>query len=118
MKIPGGCALSKWLVTWAAEVINKYRLKDCGRTSYELMTQHKCKSISIGIGEKVMFQHPLVGKGDYRKAVGIFLGISDRSQLYLVGNKDGLFASPNVAPLTDDEAYDPELAREKNVEVL
>ena len=115
MKIPGGCALSSWLVTWAAEVINKYRLQDCGRTAYERITQHKCKTISIGIGEKVMFQHTLIGKDDYRKAVGVFLGISDRSQSYLVGNKDGIFASANVVRMSDDEAYDPDLIREITV---
>ena len=50
--VPNGRILSTWLVTWAADVINNYRLQSNGRTAYDLTTQHKCKHVVVGFGEK------------------------------------------------------------------
>ena len=36
--VPNGSPLSTWLVSWAADVINKFRVQDNGRTAYELTT--------------------------------------------------------------------------------
>ena len=104
--IPQGGALSSWLVTWSADVINKYRVQANGRTAFEMMTQHKCRHISIGFGEKVWFQHTKNTKEEFRKQIGIFVGVNDRCQTYLVGTADGVYASPNVVRVTDAEAYD------------
>ena len=66
-----GSALSTWLATWSAEVINKFRVRESGRTSYELMTGHRCKHVIVGFGEKVFFQHTKSNKDEYRKEVGV-----------------------------------------------
>ena len=87
-KLREGDALSSWLVVWAAEVINKYRVQASGRTAYELMTNHRCKRTVVGFGEKVYFQHVVAGKDDYRKDVGIFLGIDDRLGRILLARMD------------------------------
>ena len=44
-----------WLVNWAGEVIHKYKLRDDGRTAYEMMTKHRVKHLVIGFGEKIQF---------------------------------------------------------------
>ena len=67
--VPNGSPLSTWLVTWSADVINKFRVQGNGRTAYELTTQHKCKHVVVGFGEKVHFQHTQVDKSQYKKDV-------------------------------------------------
>ena len=113
--LPKNGALSSWLVTWAADVINKYRIQANGRTAFEMMTQHRCKHLSIGFGEKVFFQHTQAGKDEYRKEVGVFLGVNDRCQTYLVGTSDGIYASSNAVRVGDEEAYDMILLKDITV---
>ena len=50
-KIANESPLSTWLVTWAADVINIFRVQDNGRTAFELMTQQKCKHDIVGFAE-------------------------------------------------------------------
>ena len=40
--ISASSPLTGWLVTWAADVIYKYRVQANGRTAFEMMTQHRC----------------------------------------------------------------------------
>jgi hypothetical protein len=107
--VPNGSPLSTWLVTWSADVINKFRVQGNGRTAYELTTQHKCKHLVVGFGEKVHFQHTLVDKNQYKKDVGMFLGMVVRCNTYLIGTSEGIYASPHVMKFQDDQAYDPTL---------
>ena len=44
--------------------------------------------------------------------MGLFLGVSDRCQTYLVGTPDGVYAMSTVVRMRDDEAYDVTLARD------
>ena len=79
------------------------------------MTQHRCRHKVAAFGEKVYFQHTLVKKDDYRKDVGVFLGMMDRSNTYLVANEDGVFASPNIMGFPDEQAFDLELINKVKV---
>lgn len=54
-RIPPTHAMVPWLVNWAGEVIHKYKLRDDGRTAYEMMTKHRVKHLVIGFGEKIQF---------------------------------------------------------------
>ena len=102
--------VSSWLVGWAADVLNKYKVQDTGRTSFEMLTYHKAKHLVVGFCEKVHhFQHTLVDKSGYEKDVGAFVGFNDRCNTYLVANEDGVFASPHIQQVPDDQAYDGEL---------
>ena len=107
--VPNGSPLSTWLVTWAADVINKFRVQDNDRTAYEMTTQHKCKHIVVVFVEKVHFQHTQVDKNQYKKDVGMFLGMIDRNNTYLVGTSEGIYASPHIMKFQDDQAYDASL---------
>ena len=75
-----GWALSTWFATWSAEVINTFRVRESGRTSYELMTGHQCKHVIVGFGGKVFFQHTKGNKDEYRKDIGVFLGVCKRQE--------------------------------------
>ena len=55
-KIPIHAPLMTWLVSWAAEVICRYRVQANGRTSYENVTGHKGLQAIAVFGEKVMFK--------------------------------------------------------------
>ena len=40
-KVPRTSPLMTWLVAWSADVINRYKIRSSGRTSYEHITGHK-----------------------------------------------------------------------------
>ena len=42
-----------WLIPYCADIINKFRVGADGRTAYERITSHKCKSFVVGFGETV-----------------------------------------------------------------
>ena len=115
VKMEKNGVLSSWLSSWAAEVLNRYKVQDSGRTAYEMITSHKCKMAVVGFGEKVWFQHAVRNKDDYKKELGVFLGVMDRSTTYLVGTRDGIYGSSHIMALPDNEAYDPEIAAEVGV---
>ena len=47
--------LFSWLIPFCTDVVNKYRVGADGRTSYEIITGHKCKHQVIGFAEAVDF---------------------------------------------------------------
>ena len=108
-KIPRDSALTSWLVSWASEVLNRFKVQASGRTAYEMVTLHKCRHKVVAFGEKVYFQHTAGGKEDDRKDVGVFVGMMDRSTTYLIANASGVYGSPNIAAFPHDQAFDPEL---------
>ena len=46
-KVEGHHPLRQWLANWAGEAIVKFRIQQNGRTSYEMMTGHKCKHFIV-----------------------------------------------------------------------
>ena len=109
-KIPRDSPLMGWLVSWASEVLNRYKIQSNGRTAFEMATLHKCRHKVAAFAEKVYFQHTHTGKEDDRKDVGVFVGMMSRSPTYLVANASGVYASPNIAAFPDEQAFDSELA--------
>ena len=59
--------------------------------------------------KKVHFQHTLVDKNQYKKDVGMFLGMIDRNNSYLVGTSEGIYAIMHIMKFQDDQAYDTSL---------
>ena len=48
-------------------------------------------------------------KTGYKKDTGIFVGVMERSNSFLVATQDGICASAHVMRLPDDQAYDTEM---------
>ena len=100
-----------WLVARTAEVMNKYKLRSDGKTSYEKITGHSCKHPVFGFGESVIWQMAPDKNnrdklnGDFRD--GIFLGIIWRTTEYLIGTPDGIFKCNTVKARPVESAYDP-----------
>ena len=109
-KLERNGALSTWLVSFAAEVMNKFKVQENGKTAFETMTSHKCTQAVVGFGEVVYFQHTANKKDEYRKDIGIFVGVNDRCNTFLVATEDGVFGSPHIMRLPEDQSYDGQRA--------
>ena len=90
-----------WLTTWASGVINKFHVHADGRTSYELMTGHRCNHLIIGFGEKIWFKLAKGDKHDYDTDwdEGYFLGVVTHTTKMQVGNAEGIYQCTTVRRL-------------------
>ena len=77
-----------WLVLFAAEVLNHFKVRESGKTAFEAMACHKSTHAVVGFGEVVYFQHIATGKEEYRKDIGIYIGMNDRLR-YIPGGHEG-----------------------------
>ena len=111
-KIEIDSVLYSWLVPFCSDIMNKFRVGSDGRTAYEKITEHKCKSVIIGFGESVDYiletNKGSMNKADSRVHQGIFLGYVWRSTECLVGTRDGIFKCRTVKRRPEANAYDPE----------
>ena len=48
MQIESHHPIRQWLANWAGEAIIKFKVHQNGRTSYEMMTTHRCKHFVVG----------------------------------------------------------------------
>ena len=106
-KIPPDHPMVPWLVTWAGEVIQKYHLRDDGRTAYEQMTLHRVKHLVIGFGEQVQFllakdNTPNKYEGDWQD--GFFAGVVSISSEYLVIKGNNVCKCPAVRRRASEDA--------------
>ena len=85
-----------WLVVWAAEVINDFKVQDVCRTiAYEGITKHKCTHLAVRFGESIPWQlapaKTNLDKLDGDWCDGIFLGVVWKSGEYVAGTAEGVF---------------------------
>ena len=80
--------VTTWLSTWSSEVVNKYHVQQSGRTTYELMTGHRCKHPVFGFTEKVWLKLARGDKHDYDSDwdEGYFLGVITHTTDMLICN--------------------------------
>ena len=114
-KMENGSAISTWLISWAAEVLNKFKIQECGRTAFERLTSHRCTHAIIGFGEVVDFQHSASTKDDYKKDTGIFVGMDDRCNTFLIATQEGVYGSSGIMRLPEDQEYDASRAMDVKV---
>ena len=55
-KLPKDSALMAWLVSWALDVIFRYKVHPSGRTGFEWITGHRCNRPVAGFSEKIHFK--------------------------------------------------------------
>ena len=56
MTIPQGSVMMSWLVSWAVDVIFRYKFHPSGRTSPEWITGHRYDQPVAGFGKKIHFK--------------------------------------------------------------
>ena len=54
--VPKDSAPMTWLVSWAAELVSRYKVHANGRTSHEWITGHRCSQSVAGFREKIKFK--------------------------------------------------------------
>ena len=108
-KVEPNHAIVPWMVSWAGDIILKYRQKANGRTAYEDMTGHRVKHKVCGFGEWVQFQVAR-DPGDRNKfdgewLEGYFVGVITRSSEYLVVMGDVVYKCPTIRRRMAADAY-------------
>ena len=101
-----GSVISTWLISWAAEVLNKFKIQECGRIAFERLTGHRCTHAFVGFGEDVDFQHTASTKDYYKKGTGIFVGMDNRCNSFLIATKEGVYGSSGIMRLPEDQEND------------
>ena len=119
MKVPRTSALMTWLVAWSADVINRYKIRSSGRTSYEHITGHRGLQAITAFGEKVMFKYT-TDKTKWNKmetewGTGYFIGINSRTTVYFIAEGSGIFWTTSIRRHQDDKAYDPEIVKDVTI---
>ena len=101
--------LIEWMTIWATDLILRYVMRENGRTAYESITGHRCRSPVVMFSETIMFRlapdKSSRNKADSDWHVGIFVGIESRTSEYLVQNKDGVFKCRTIRRLSRDKAF-------------
>lgn len=92
-RIEEDSVLFSWLIPFCADIMRNFRVGSDGRTLSEKITEHKCRSLIIGVGESadyILETHKrAMHKADPRVHHGSFLGYVCRSTECLVGTRDG-----------------------------
>ena len=102
--------ITSWLAVWAAEVVNRYRLQDCGKTAFERSTGRKWNVNTVPFGETILFKKALPKtkkdkfKGDWTE--GIFVGASARANELYVSNKKGIWKTRSIRRKVNEEKWD------------
>ena len=88
VSIPKDSAMMSWLVSWALDVIFRYKVHSIGRTSHEWVTGHRCDQPVAGFAEKIHFN--FTTEKNHRHNIntewstGYFLGRNGTTIEYLV----------------------------------
>ncbi len=100
--------ISAWLVIHAANVINRFRVGNDGRTAYQRVTGKKFEKEVVEFGEVVWAIRPKsrgVTKWDYRWYEGIWVGVVNRSGEHVVLTEEGAARTPHVRRKPEDERW-------------
>ena len=91
VKIDNDSAIMTWLVTWAADVLTRYKVHGTGRTSYEHTTGHRGIKPIAACGENIMFKYTSDknkrDKMDSEWDSGFFVGINPKTTEYLIAKE-------------------------------
>ena len=112
-KVENESPIMEWMVVWVADIISKYQVKDNGRISYEMITQHTAKHKVVGFAEKVDYMMKIQAAkknstSNDKSGTGYFIGIVNRNTQCLVAASGGIIACSTIRKYPGDEAYDKE----------
>ena len=102
-----------WMVRHAAHIINVTRVREDGRTAYQLMKGRRCAAKLVPFAETVLFKIPKtgtrVGAFEDRWETGCWLGFIMRSGEHLVGTATGVFKVSAVMRRTADKRWSADI---------
>jgi hypothetical protein len=105
-----------WLVRHAAHTITSSRVREDGRTSYQLMKGRRSNAKLVPFCETVLFKIPKtqhkIGDFENRWERGVWVGFIMRSGEHLVATKAGVFRVSTVMRRTPDKRWSAELVKQ------
>ena len=101
------------LVRHAAHIINVSRVRDCGRTAWQLMKGRRSRTPLVPFGEVVMFKIPKtnrrIGSFEDKWEKGVWAGVESRSGEHLVGTAEGIFKVSTIKRRPADQRWSLEM---------
>ena len=102
-----------WLVRHAGHLITKCRVRENGRTSYQLMKGRRSNAKLVPFGETVLFKIPKtqykIGSFEDRWERGIWVGFVMRSGEHLIATEKGVFKVTTVLRRVADKRWSADL---------
>ena len=102
-----------WMVRHAGHLITTSRVRDGGRTAYQLMKGRRSNAKLVPFGESVLFKIPKtanrVGEFEDRWETGAWLGFVMRSGEHLVGTDKGVFKVSAIMRRLSDKRWSRDL---------
>ena len=105
-----------WMVRHAAHVITRCRVRENGRTSYQLMKGRRSNAKLVPFAEAVLFKIPKtasrIGSFEDRWEAGIWVGFVMRSGEHLVATRKGVFKVSTVIRRPPDKRWSAKMIGE------
>ena len=101
------------LVRHAAHIINVSRVRENGRTAWQLMKGRRSRTPLVPFGEVVMFKIPItnrrIGSFEDRWEKGVWAGVEARSGEHLVATAEGIFKVSTIKRRPADQRWSLEM---------
>ena len=105
-----------WIIRHAGHLINLCRVRDNGRTAFQLMKGRRTNAKLVPFGESVLFKIPKtdhrVGKFEDRWEAGCWVGFLTRTGEHLVATGKGVFKVSTVMRRPIDKRWSPTMVSE------
>ena len=104
-----------WMVRHAGHLLTRCRVRENGRTAFQMMKGRRSNAKLVPFGEAVLFKIPKtqrkVGDFEDRWEMGVWVGFMMRSGEHLVGTAKGVFRVSTVMRRTADKRWSAELIK-------
>ncbi len=105
-----------WMIRHAAHLITKCRVRENGRTAYQLMKGRRSNAKMVPFAETVLFKIPKtqhkIGDFEDRWERGVWLGFIMKTGEHLVGTARGVFRVCTVMRRPSDKRWSAQLLRD------
>jgi len=113
MSVKSEDVIMQWAVRWAAMLINRYVVREDGKTTHERIKGRKCKDVVLPFGESIWYKQLKTSKTADKKAEcdwkeGVWLGQCQRSNEMLVGTAAGVVRAWALKRKVDEERWNAE----------
>ncbi|CAE7327609.1 unnamed protein product [Symbiodinium sp. CCMP2592] len=105
-KVEGDKHVYAWVMRHAGFLMNRFAVGVRGDTSFEIMNGRRYKAKLVPFGEQVIFHRPTKHRGELQWTKGIFLGINDRNNAFILGTSEGAVESRSIRRLPVEQQWD------------
>ena len=98
-----------WLVEWSAQVVNRFRVGEDGRTGIQRIRGKRSHKEICGFGERVVYMPLKIGRKadlEARMEHGVWLGLRTRTDEDIIGTPFGITRARTVDRLPEGQRWD------------